>query len=155
MTMAKQSCPIPEEVLRSVMDTLHRERVKPDAVTARRVREALKTCRLRRWYEHSMLIACKLTGRPPPRMEPEVEERLRRRFQEMQEPFEKSRDELLPERKNFLSYSYVLYKLCELEGLDEFKHCFSLLKGRDKLFRQDSCWRLICNELGWQYLPSI
>lgn len=68
---------------------------------------------------------------------------------------QKSRDELLPERKNFLSYSYVLYKLCELEGLDEFKHCFSLLKGRDKLFRQDSCWRLICTELGWQYLPSI
>lgn len=88
VTMAKQSCPIPNDVLTAVMETLHRERVKPEVVTARRVREALKTCRLRRWYEHSMLIACKMTGRPPPRMEPEVEERLRRRFQEMQEPFE-------------------------------------------------------------------
>lgn len=121
VTMAKQSCPIPTEVFDAVINTLYLERVPPEAVTARRVREALKTCRLRRWYEHSTLIACKLTGRAPPRMEPEVEERLRQRFQEMQEPFEKSRDELLPERKNFLSYSYVLYKLCELEGLDEFK----------------------------------
>jgi hypothetical protein len=154
-TMAKQSQHVPDEVLEKVMQVLHRERVPVDQVNAKRVREALKEFRLRKYYEHAMLIACKLTGREPPRMEPEIEERLRCRFRQMQEPFERFRDKLLPERKNFLSYSYVLYKLCELEDLPQFKQCFSLLKGRDKLYKQDQLWKSICEALQWQYIASI
>tara|TARA_X000000950_G_scaffold288854_1_gene407938 strand:- start:33896 stop:35299 length:1404 start_codon:yes stop_codon:yes gene_type:complete len=154
-TMAKQSCEIPEDVLNEVMSVLHRDRVKPEQVNAKRVREALKEHKLRKYYEHAMLIACKITGRDPPRMEPEIEERLRCRFRQMQQPFERFRDKLLPERKNFLSYSYVLYKLCELEDLPQFKQCFSLLKGRDKLYKQDQLWKSICEALDWAYIPSI
>jgi hypothetical protein len=154
--MAKQNYDVPKQILDDVMTVLHRERIKPESVNAKKVREALKEKKHRKYYEHAMLIACNLTGREPPRMEPVMEDRLRSMFRMMQQPFEQIRDTLMPERKNFLSYSYVLFKLCELDNeLEQFKQCFSLLKGRDKLYRQDQVWKCICDDLGWTYIPSI
>ena len=58
-------------------------------------------------------------------------------------------------RKNFLSYSYVLHKFCELLELDELLSHFPLLKSREKLQQQDKIWECICNDLKWQYIPSV
>ena len=154
-TMAKQNLDVPSALYTKLMEMLYRDRVEPADITAKVVRAKLKELRERKYYEASMQIACKLTGKPPPKMSPAIENKLKMRFRQIQAPFEKFRDELLPDRKNFLSYSYVLYKLCELEGLTAFKECFSLLKGRDKLYRQDQIWRRISQELGWAFRPSI
>ena len=59
------------------------------------------------------------------------------------------------DRKNFLSYSYVLHKFVELLGLDEYKICFPLLKSREKLHQQDKIWKGICNILRWEFIRSI
>ena len=59
------------------------------------------------------------------------------------------------ERKNFLSYSYVLHKFCELIELDELLEHFPYLKSREKLQQQDMIWGKICKELSWQYIPSV
>ena len=53
------------------------------------------------------------------------------------------------------SSAYVLFKLSELEGLDDLKQCFSLLKGREKLYKQDQMWKCICSKLNWTFKPSI
>ena len=48
---------------------------------------------------------------PPPTITPEIEEKIRAMFQDIQAPF------LLycpDDRTNFLSYSYILYKFFEL-----------------------------------------
>ena len=58
-------------------------------------------------------------------------------------------------RKNFLSYSYVLHKFCELLELDDLLVYFPLLKSREKLQQQDRIWEKICRSLQWQYIPSI
>ena len=58
-------------------------------------------------------------------------------------------------RKNFLSYSYILYKFCELLELDELANLFPMLKSREKLKEQDNLWEKICNYLNWEYIPSI
>jgi hypothetical protein len=81
-----------------------------------------------------------------------LEAKLRLMFNEIQEPFEKSCPK---ERKNFLSYSYVLYKFCELVGQDEFLPCFPLLKSKEKLKQQDIIWKRMCKILQWEYLPTI
>ena len=67
-------------------------------------------------------------------------------FKDIQAPFEKH---CPPERKNFLSYSYVLYKFCELLGEDEYLEYFPLLKSKEKLYNQDVLFRKICEELRW------
>ena len=128
-SMAKQNCEIPTEILQSCMQKLAREKVQPHQIDASRIRQILKELKLRKYYEHSLLITCRLTGKSPPRITPEQEEQLRVMFAQMQEPFEDVRDKLFPDRKNFLSYSYILFKLCEILGLGDFKHNFTLLKG--------------------------
>lgn len=152
---AKQTCDIPDEVLRQCMSSLAREKVRPDNVDAMRIRQILKNLDLQKFYEHSLLISCRLTGKTPPRITPEQEEQLRVMFAQIQEPFEKCREVLFPNRKNFLSYSYCLYKFAELLGLDHFKKNFQLLKGREVLYKQDVIFRAICEELGWSFTPSI
>jgi len=73
-------------------------------------------------------------------------------FKMIQSPFEKH---CPPTRKNFLSYSYTLYKLCELIGRKDLLPLFSLLKSREKLFSQDKIWKNICIELNWTFIQSL
>ena len=73
-------------------------------------------------------------------------------FKDIQNPFMKHCPVY---RKNFLSYSYVLHKFCQLLELDDFLKYFPLLKSREKLQQQDKIWKNICLELDWQYIPSI
>ena len=85
----------------------------------------LKKLNLNRYYEHMSHIISKLSGLPPPCISREKEEMLRKRFRQIQIPFERN----CPKgRVNFLSYSYILHKLCLLEELDSFVKYFPLLK---------------------------
>jgi hypothetical protein len=73
-------------------------------------------------------------------------------FAEIQEPFQRNKP---PERKNFLSYSFTLYKFCELLGEDSMLVYFPLLKSNEKLYKQDQIWKKICKDLRWEFIPSI
>ena len=73
-------------------------------------------------------------------------------FKEIQMPFMKHCPE---SRKNFLSYSYVLHKFCELLEFDHLLEYFPLLKSREKLHQQDVIWEKICKDVQWQYIPSL
>ena len=73
-------------------------------------------------------------------------------FKEIQPAFQKNCPK---DRSNFLSYSYVLYKFCELLDLDEYLPSFPLLKNRDKLYIQDKIWEKICADLSWQFIRSV
>ena len=59
------------------------------------------------------------------------------------------------ERKNFLSYPYVLYKFCELLELDHLLDCFPLHKQLDILMENDSIWKKICTDLNWDFISSF
>jgi hypothetical protein len=73
-------------------------------------------------------------------------------FKEIQGPFLKHCPK---NRKNFLSYSYVLFKFCQLLDKDEFLPHFSLLKSREKLHVQDQIWKKICVDVNWEFIQSI
>ncbi len=115
------------------------------------MKDILKKLRLHNYYEHIPHIISKITDRPPPTINRDVEEKLKQMFKEIQAPFAKHCPK---SRINFLSYSYCLHKMCELLELDEFLKCFPLLKSREKLRLQDKIWEAICHDLKWQYIPS-
>jgi len=94
----------------------------------------------------------RITGWPPLRLNSDEEEMCRLCFIAVQPAFEKH---CPAERKNFLSYSYCLFKLFELLGYDPFLESLSLLKGKYKLARQDDIFKNICAELDWEFIPSI
>jgi len=150
---AQESTTIPPEVIQQLRTEFKKLKIKEVAeITHAKVRALLKKLRLNKYYEHVPYIANSLNGMQPPKMTQVLEERLRIMFKEIQDPFDKHCPE---ERKNFLSYSYVLYKFCELLGEDEFLQCFPLLKSKEKLYQQDIIWKLICKELHWEFIRTI
>lgn len=149
---AKETTEIPKDIYDSIMEELKKERLQVSSLNSNKLRTILKKLKKNKYYEHIPHILNRLNGISPPVMSREVEEELRRMFREIQIPFHKY---CPPERKNFLSYSYVLHKFVELLELDEYKNCFVLLKSREKLHQQDKIWKQICDHLKWQYIPSV
>ena len=150
---AKESTDIPQDVYNDILIELKKERIlNIKELTPQKLREILKKLKKNKYYEHIPHIINKLNGVPPPIMSRKTEEELRRMFKEIQVPFHKY---CPPNRKNFLSYSYVLHKFVQLLELDEFLPCFMLLKSREKLQQQDQIWKKICTHLKWQFIPSL
>jgi hypothetical protein len=154
---ARETTDVPQEVLQKVMRKLYQRRVMElDQIEPTLVRQILKELTkenktYRKYYDNTMLITCKITGRAPPRLTPTQETQLKHMFLSIQPAFEKHCPK---DRKNFISYSYCLYKFCELLGLP-YTQYFSLLKGKEKLSKMDSIWVKICKELNWEYIASI
>ena len=149
---AKESTEIPEEVFEHIQDQIKKERLQASSLNRSKIREILKKLKYNSFYEHVPHILSRLNGHTAPVMGRETEEKLRYLFKEIQPSFQKH---CPAERSNFLSYSYVLYKLCELLELDDFLPCFPLLKNRDKLYAQDKIWEKICKDLQWEFIRSI
>lgn len=150
---AKESIEIPKETYDQILAELHKNKFYDlKRLTLNYMKQILKKLGFTQYYEHATHIISILSGQQPPTINREVEERLKLMFKQIQEPFEKYKP---PKRVNFLSYSYVLHKFCELLELDDFINYFPLLKSRDKLKQQDKIWEKICKDLKWQFIPSI
>ena len=149
---AKESTSVPKELIEQLQSEVKKQRIKDKSdLTHRKVREMLKKIHMNKYYEHAPYITTILNGVRPPTMPQALEDRLRLMFGQIQKPFEKHCPE---NRKNFLSYSYVLYKFCELLGEDQYLPCFPLLKSKDKLYRHDVIWKKITTDLGWEYVAT-
>jgi len=150
---AQEMTTIPDEVMEQLRSELKKIKIKRlDEITHAKIRGLLKKLRLNKYYEHVPYITNILNGIKAPKMPQELEERLRIMFKDIQKPFD---DNCPTERKNFLSYSYVLYKFCELLGEDEYLRYFPLLKSKEKLYQQDIIWKKICKQLRWEYIATI
>lgn len=135
------------------MQEIKKNRIKTlKLLTLPKMKSILKKLRLNNYYEHIPYILSQITGNPPPTISRDMEEKLKNMFKEIQKPFTKHCPK---DRINFLSYSYVLHKMCQLLELDDFIKCFPLLKSRTKLKNQDEIWKKICQDLKWQFYPSI
>jgi predicted nucleic acid-binding Zn-ribbon protein len=150
---AKESTIIPEDVMNEVILEIRKRRINNIAdLTEEDIRQILKKLNRSKYYEHRAHILSRLNGNPPPTITPEIEEKIRAMFQDIQAPF------LLycpNDRTNFLSYSYILYKFFELLDLDEYKVFFPLLKSRDRLIAHDQIWKKICDYLQWEFITSV
>ena len=123
---AKETTDIPDDVYHKIYVELKKERIENMAhIKPAKMKEILKRLKLNKYYEHIPHITNRINGQPAPVMDRKTEEKLRSMFKEIQAPFLKH---CPAERKNFLSYSYVLHKFCQLLGLDDFLKCFQLLK---------------------------
>jgi hypothetical protein len=150
---AQEMTTIPDEVIDQLRSELKKIKIKNlEDITHAKIRSLLKKLRLNKYYEHVPYITNILNGIKPPNMPQELEELLRIMFKDIQKPFD---DNCPAERKNFLSYSYVLYKFCELLGEDEYLQYFPLLKSKEKLYHQDVIWKKICYDLRWEFIPTV
>ena len=147
----KETTQIPVDVIENIKLQIKKERIELSQITNAKTKEILKKLGYNKYYEHIPFIKDKL-GIKPPVMRPELEETLCNLFIELQAPYSK----FCPDnRVNFLNYYYTAYKLCELLGESQYLPLFPLLKDREKRIEQDNIWRRICEELDWEFIPTL
>ncbi len=148
----KESTDIPDEIFEKILNEIKKEKIiDTKTITYGKMREILKRLRINKYYEHINYIINRINGIPTPQFSPDLEEKLCNMFRDIQGPFLKHCPK---DRKNFLSYSYVLYKFFQILGLHEYLKYFPLLKSREKLYVQDQIWKKICEELNYEFIPS-
>ena len=149
----KETTDIPEEVYDKILLEIKKQKISNMAdLTPKKIKEILKRLNANKYYEHVPHIINRLNGIPIPHFEPELEEKLRNMFRQIQGSFLRHSPS---KRKNFLSYSFVLHKFLQLMGKDEYLPLFPLLKSRDKLMAQDEIFKKICEDLNWQFIKSL
>ena len=147
----KETTQIPPDVIENIKLQVKKERIELSQITNAKTKEILKKLGYNKYYEHIPFIKDKL-GIKPPIMSPELEETLYNLFIELQSPYSKYCPD---DRVNFLNYYYTAYKLCELLGEEKYLPLFPLLKDREKRIEQDYIWKKICEELDWEFIPTI
>ena len=147
----KETTQIPIEVIENIKLQIKKERIDLSQRSNNKTKEILKKLGYNKYYEHIPFIKDKL-GIKPPIMSPELEDTLCNLFVELQSPYSKYCPD---DRVNFLNYYYTAYKLCELLGESQYLEHFPMLKDREKRIEQDSIWRKICEELDWEFIPTI
>lgn len=148
----KETTDIPEELYDKILFEIKKQRIgNMTEITPSKIKDILKRLKMNKYYEHTPHIINRLNGLPMPYLSPELEERLKQMFKQTQTPFLKHS----ARRKNFLSYSFVIHKFLQLLGHDELLVYFQLLKSRDKLQEQDRIWKKICEDLDWEFIPSL
>ena len=147
----KESSRIPEQVMVEIKAQIARENLSESDLTIVRMRAMLKKLNYNRYYEHIPFIKNKL-GIPQPTMTKEFEETLCHLFLTLQAPFARARPDC---RNNFLSYHFTVYKLCEMRGERQCLPNLPLPKNRNKLMEQDAIWKVMCEQMGWTFLPIV
>jgi hypothetical protein len=147
----KETTQIPEDVIENIKLQIKKERIEISQITNAKTKEILKKLGYNKYYEHIPFIKEKL-GIKPPIMSPELEDTLYNLFTELQTPYSKFCPD---DRTNFLNYYYTAYKLCELLGEDKYLPDFPMLKDPEKRMEQDIIWKKICQDLDWEFIPTI
>ena len=150
---AKESTDISEDIFDKIMNELKKESyINLKTLTVEKVRDILKKLDLTKYYEHCHYITNRITGKPAPVITGDLEEKVRNMFKEIQGPWMKY---CPSDRSNFFSYPYIFYKFFQLLDKDEYLPYCRLLKSREKLQEHDEVWKQICNDLKWQYIPTV
>ena len=146
----KETLVVEESVVEKVMEELAKRDVHPLDVTQPVVLATMKAAKMKsKVYNHAAQVTMRITGRPPPRLTSEQDELCKLVFNAIQAPFEKHAP---AERKNFLSYSYALYKILDLIGAHELLCNIPLLSGRGKIKTQDEIMRKIFADLDIEFV---
>lgn len=145
---------VPKEVILAILRRFESQGLDPvqdpDSANYQRIRRYLRKLRYTKYFENIPQIIWRITYQTPITFSPEQRFELVRIFKDIQKPFEKHKGK----RKNFLSYSYTIYKLCELNGYDEFMPMLQLLKAPRNRLKADKIWEKICKENGYEYIPT-
>ena len=150
----KEVIELSDEICEKIKREINKYDLKNDTknITPYYMREILRKLSLNKYYDDIPYIIFKTTGKEPPQIARDKEEKLRQMFREVQEPFKIYKPNV---RKNLISYSYIIYKLCELIELDYILQFIHLLKSDQKIKDMDVIWKKICNHLNWEFIPSI
>jgi hypothetical protein len=145
-----ESAIVPASTLEQLMQELRRRGIRPCDLTIPLIRQVCDETKLVR-AEHTVQVHARLSGRSPHRMTAFMKDKMSIMFHAMVVPYRRH----CGARNNNLSFQYLMYKFCELEGYFEMLEPLSLLRAQVNLAHHDAIMVKVCEELGWQYIPTV
>jgi hypothetical protein len=118
-----------------------------DCIGKEAVREVLRSLKLQRHIERWLQILHRVTGVQPPCPGPLILQQLDALFEDLQRPFEATRDR---SRKNFLNYNYTFQRLFDKLGCRQFGMFFPMIKSKAKLRTLDETYARMARSAGWE-----
>jgi hypothetical protein len=115
------------------------------------VRKYLKQHKLKKYYRYVPLIIHLTTDRPLPVLNHQERDLLLHYFSQVERVYPKHK---AAAAKNMIRYSYVIYKLCQLLGYEDFLYYLPLPKCKSKLLENEDIWKAICTTLKWRYIQA-
>lgn len=144
---------VSKDAVDKLKEQLRIMRVGPVEMRVAHIKAALKRIGMPKLYEHSTYLLRLVGGDASTSvLSDDIVRRIRTMFGQIQQPFEQAKKRVT-NRKNMLSYNFVVLKLSMLLGLD-LSARLPLLKSKEKLRDAEAIWKLICEDLGWQYMPT-
>lgn len=151
---SKHSIDIPNIVYYKLYQELEKNNINPKKDKRFDIlflKKLLSKLGFKQFYDHRITIFCKMKDEEPPTFTKNEEDKISSMFKQVEDSFEKNHPK---DRDNFINYNYVIFKICELLELDHVLPYFTLLKSPDKLQEQDNMWKVICNDLRWEFYPT-
>jgi hypothetical protein len=149
---AKETTKIPEEVIKMIRNRIKKERITDmRVINYDKMREILRKLGLNKYFEHIQYINS-IFGINPPIMCEELHSTLCVLFIEIQKPWA---IHCPPDRSNFFNYTYTLYQLCMLLDQTQYLPYIPMMKDREKQLEQDMIWKLVCQDLDWEFFPTV
>ena len=149
---AKETTQIPEAVIQAIKDRIKKERIEDTSqINYDKMREILRKLGFNKYFEHIQYINS-LFGIKPPIMNEELHETLCILFIEIQKPWA---THCPANRTNFFNYTYTLYQLCVLLNQTQYLPYIPMMKDREKQLEQDMIWKKVCNDLDWEFFPTV
>jgi len=149
---AKETTQIPEEVIDAIRARIKKERIKDmSLINYDKMREILRKLGLNKYFEHIQYINS-IFGIKPPIMNEELHETLCVLFIEIQKPWALH---CPANRTNFFNYTYTLHQLCVLLEQTQYLPYIPMMKDREKQLEQDMIWKKVCNDLDWEFFPTV
>ena len=148
---AKETTQIPEEVLKNIRARIKKERITVKELNYERTRDILRKLGYNKYFEHIQFINS-IFGIKPPVMNEELHETLCVLFIEIQKPWA---THCPLDRTNFFNYTYTLYQLCNLLDQTQYLPYIPLMKDREKQLEQDMIWKKVCQDLDWEFFPTV
>tara|TARA_B110000879_G_scaffold527_1_gene671 strand:- start:627 stop:1787 length:1161 start_codon:yes stop_codon:yes gene_type:complete len=149
---AKETTQIPVEVIDAIKARIKKERITDmSLINYDKMREILRKLGFNKYFEHIQYINS-LFGIKPPIMNEELHETLCVLFIEIQKPWAVH---CPPNRTNFFNYTYTLHQLCVLLDQTQYLPYIPMMKDREKQLEQDMIWKKVCNDLDWEYFPTV
>jgi len=149
---AKETTQIPDEVIEAIRARIKKERITDmRLINYDKMREILRKLGFNKYFEHIQYINS-IFGIKPPIMNEELHETLCVLFIEIQKPWALH---CPANRTNFFNYTYTLYQLCVLLDQTQYLPYIPMMKDREKQLEQDMIWKKVCNDLDWEFFPTV
>lgn len=145
---------IPPNVIDDIKKEIEKRKFNPENLTKPELINIMKKLNYRKYYEYSLIIFSKITGKNFPIVRDEDKKIILDVFDDVTKCY---RQCCPPNRLNFFNYNYVLHRICELVGFDKYLILFPLYKSVIKLNYNDGVWKKICetNYDKWSTHPYI